>query len=262
MHVAGFLDSGEAQAVGSDGCPQKSFTGWTNGDSTRHALPEGSALEERQLWNGFKQLGKGVFWFGVGAVGQGGEVWRNITNSCREFTNNPGVFSDSTAFANGQDCMYSVLFTSFHAAMYARGAYQTAITFGNVMTGLAGGGNGKPHVNGSVDWASIWSRADQDQKSQIRSQLQGKGYLHSLENGSPDVADSITFYLGHHENITGPYFRHVTNGSHGFIHSVVPDTNATQSHGNQRRQSADVFGWKSDDVAGLKFSYDRSSLHE
>lgn len=204
--------------------------------------------------NGLKQFGKGIFWFGVGAVGQGGQVWRDIVSTCKEF-------SDNKELADGQSCVWSILETTFHAAVYAQGSYQTAITFANVMQGALAGGNGKRDDNHSKNWASRWSSFSTEQKDQLRSQMRQVNRninLHSVGDGSPNLDNSLSLFISHGDkDATGPYIRHVTNGTHGFTHPVSPQQQKSPIHA--RADTSWGFG---NNVAGLKFSYDRPCIGE
>lgn len=213
------------------------------------------ALEERQSLNGLKQFGKGIFWFAVGTVAQGGQVWNDIVTSCRQF-------ADEKDVADGQTCVWSLLTTMFHSAVYAQSIAQTSITFANVMHGLTSGGNVRRAEAGTAYWTSRWYSLSAAQKDQLRSQMRDVHHgisLHSVGDGSSDIDNSASYYMSHGDDgRAGPYIRHVTNGTHGFIHPVMP---GQQHPANFHKRTDPTFGF-GQNVAGVKFSYNHPCMHE
>ncbi|KAK4542488.1 hypothetical protein LTR36_006740 [Oleoguttula mirabilis] len=214
--------------------------------TTAAPMPTGLLLERQGFsWRNFK---KGTLTVFAAAYAVGDTLWVALVEQCQEFANN-------TAASTGVQCVYRCIETIIKFAWWYR-------TFNNgnfetILNSLAG--ETKRDASNHTGWHGHWHGLSADQQSDVRSQLpQTPGFwMHSIGDGSPDITGSAAFHFAA-DGANDASFRHVTNGSHGFLHTLTPTSNGTNSTEQSKRavltDSNDYFSF-GEDVTGVKLSY-------
>lgn len=197
------------------------------------------------------QVGHGVFWTGIGAVWQG-SAWLDMIESCEEFYENRKL-------SKGAACVFSVLTNVCKTAIFAVGSFHATMNFRNIIYPQNNGGGAKRDLNEDFDWTGMWDSMSTDQLVNVRSQWKDSNdlHLHRLDNGTSDLLNSVTIYLSHHEDASVPHYRHITNGTHGTVHSLFGQEPA----GNSLSKRGDTFKF-SKKIHGVKLSYRHPCIYE
>ncbi|KAI7338433.1 hypothetical protein KC315_g1781 [Hortaea werneckii] len=182
-------------------------------------LAPGQHLSERAptTWRDFK---KGAVVILASAYMVGDTLWSKAVKTCKETYNGGEV-------ETGVQCVFRCIETLFKFALWYRhlqsGNYEAIL---NYVTGEA-----KRDISGNVDWHGHWHSLDAHQKGLIRNQLPPTPgfWMHSIDNGTPGLPNSATFHFAA-DGFENASFRHVTNGTHGFLHPVIaaPSTNTSE----------------------------------
>lgn len=199
-----------------------------------------STLEKRQTFLQWKTT-HGIFGAVVSLARRGMQVWIDLANTCEEWNGETKTSARITCVWNAASL---IIMTALDGYAYATGAASIANT-------LAAAGVAKRDEQGRFVWSSHWDQLDANQQARARSQLpQPRGlYLHSIADGIPELTDSVAFHFA--TNSTGRMaLRHITNGTHGLVHTLDHGANSTVS----KRATADTYTW-SNAVAGMKLSY-------
>lgn len=151
-------------------------------------------------------------------------------------------------------CVYRCIETLFKFAWWWRSFNQ-----GNaeaVLNAIGGGGQRKRDAYGQTDWGAHWHALTVDQQANVRSQLPPTPgfWMHSVGKGSPDIPDSVAFHYAP-DGTNSTLFRHVTNGTHGFVHNMQPSADTTPRHKRAFITQPNHHFTFGDDVAGIKLSY-------
>ena len=195
------------------------------------------------------QVGNGIFWTGIGAIAQG-SAWVEMIKSCEEY-------SDDKKLSTGASCVFSVLTNVVNTAIFAVGSFHATISWKNVM--YPPNNPTKRDSPEDFDWTSMWDSMSIEQRLQARAQWQGPTglHLHRLDNGTSDIPNSITTYLSQDEDASAPHYRHVTNGTHGFVQPLVNMDTPVDS----LVKRGDKFKW-SKNIYGVKLSYEHPCIYE
>jgi hypothetical protein len=197
------------------------------------------------------QVGHGVFWVGIGALAQG-SAWLDMVESCEEYSENKKI-------STGASCVFSALTNVFKTGIYATGSFHAAITIKNVIFPPNNGGGSKRDLAENAEWTVLWDSMSEDQKLDFQSLWKQSGglHLHRLDNGIDDISNSVTMYLSHDEDAGTPHYRHITNGTHGMIHTLSDQDFSFL--GLAKR--GDKFKF-SKTIHGIKLSYRRPCIYE
>ncbi|KAK5111730.1 hypothetical protein LTR85_011775 [Meristemomyces frigidus] len=201
-------------------------------------------LIERQSLN-WRNIKKGTITVFAAAYAVGDTLWTALLEQCQEFANNLAVSS-------GVSCVYSCIETLIKFAWWYR-TFNSG-NFETILNSLAG--ETKRDASGHTDWHVHWHNLNEDQQSNVRSQLpQTPGFwMHSRGDGSPDLPGPAAFHFAANGS-NDTTVRHATNGTHGFIHTLSPAFNATtQSKRAVINDANDYFSF-GDTVTGVKLSY-------
>ncbi|KAF2723580.1 hypothetical protein K431DRAFT_301489 [Polychaeton citri CBS 116435] len=175
----------------------------------------------------------------AGVAVQGKQTWKDMINTCQEFSNSHEVES-------GVDCVFDAMLLAVRVGISTQGVYSGAQGVANAFTGQT-----KRDGNSTDSLASTliaMSSEAIDALQPLVPNIEGLSLV-NISYGSPDLDNSIALDFGVPD--VGVQVRHVTNGTHGFAQASSNNTEASSDLSKR-----DTYSFAAD-VAGLKFSYSK-----
>lgn len=198
---------------------------------------EATYLQERQATWIQSRWVKGPVALAAGTAVQGKQVWKDLINSCREF-------SGSSEVDAGVDCVYDAMLLAVRIGLSTQGVYTGAQSIANAFTGITKRDNSTDSLADTL--IAMGPEAVQALQP-LAPKIDSLSLVH-IGVGSEEVEDSIA--LGFGTTDAGVQVRHVTNGTHGF---AQVSSQATDSSDLNKRETYSF----AQSVAGLKFSYSK-----
>jgi hypothetical protein len=194
-------------------------------------------LQERQATWIQSRWVKGPVALAAGTAVQGRDVWKDLINSCREFS---GANEDNA----GVDCVYDAMLLAVRIALSTQGVYTGAQSVANAFGGVTKRDNSTESLASTL--ISMGPEAIEALQP-LAPKINSLSLVH-IGEGSEDVQDSIALGFGTPD--FGVQVRHVTSGTHGF---AQVGSQATVSSDLNKRETYSF----AQSVAGLKFSYNK-----